>query len=262
MDDDVRLLGHPAESAGDEIHLALNRREVVLRTALQDERLAELGQVGNLRDVEPDVLGQDVAQPGHDLARRPALPLEIDDVRLHEHRAAVAEARHRLGAEGDVRELLNLETKGLCRALQEVAVARRALRVELEVLDLPVLEDDELDVLPADVDDHVGLGVKVHARLRVRDRLDEGDVGVQHVFEDVFGIAGRADAEHVQLAALIFDLLLQKGEDFHRVFDGVALGELIGFADDVLLHVEQDALGARTAAVETDECLHGSAGRV
>ncbi len=50
-------------------------------------------------------------------SRLPALALEVDDVRLHEHRAAVAELRERLGAEGDVGELLDLEAEAFARSI-------------------------------------------------------------------------------------------------------------------------------------------------
>ena len=79
------------EARLDEIHLRLHRRQVVLRAALQQERVPIAEQVRDLRNVQPDVLRQHVAQAGHDLFRLPSLALEVHDVRLHEHRAAVAE---------------------------------------------------------------------------------------------------------------------------------------------------------------------------
>ena len=196
--DDVGLDALAVEARFDEIDLRLHRRQVVLRAALQHEVRAEGRQVGDLRDVEPDVLRQHRGQAGHDLLRLPALALEIDDVGLHEDGAAVAEARHRLGAEGDVGVLLDLEAEAFGGGLQEVAVAGRALRVELEVLDLAVLQDDELDVLAADVADHVDVVVEVQGRLGVRDRLHQRHVRAQRILQDVLGVAGRADAEDLQ----------------------------------------------------------------
>jgi hypothetical protein len=83
-------------------------------------------------------------------------------------------------------------------ALQEVAVAGRALGVELEVLHLAVLQDDDLDVLAADVAHHVDVVVEVQRALAVRDRLDDRRVGAEHVAEDVLGVAGGADAEDLE----------------------------------------------------------------
>ncbi len=56
--EDVGVLVLAGEAALDEVHLRLHRGQVVLRAALQHEAPAELGQVRDLRDVEPDVLGQ------------------------------------------------------------------------------------------------------------------------------------------------------------------------------------------------------------
>ena len=49
------------EARLDEIHLRLHRRQVVLRSALQQEAPADGRKVRNLRNVQPDVLGQHVA---------------------------------------------------------------------------------------------------------------------------------------------------------------------------------------------------------
>src|SRR3989454_1865448 len=44
------------ESRLDKVHLGLDCREVMLRAALQDERLPERSEVRNLRDIQPNVL--------------------------------------------------------------------------------------------------------------------------------------------------------------------------------------------------------------
>ena len=68
------------EARLDEIDLRFDGGQIVLRAALQQEAAADRGEVGNLRDVQPDVLGQHVAQAGHDLFGLPALALEVDDI--------------------------------------------------------------------------------------------------------------------------------------------------------------------------------------
>src|SRR5262249_45169860 len=182
---DARLNVFAFESRFDEIHLRLDGGEVMLRAALQNEVRAERRDVRNLRDVEPDVFRQHGGEARHDLFRLPSLALEIDDVRLHEDRAAVAEGRHRLRAESDVGVIFDLHPEAFGGGLQEVAVARRALRVQLEVLDLAVLQNDQLDVLPADVDDHVYIFVKLQGRFGVRDGFDQRDVGSERVLQNV-----------------------------------------------------------------------------
>src|SRR2546426_5011375 len=112
------------ESRLDKVHLGLDCREVMLRAALQDERLPERSEVRNLRDIQPNVLGQDVGEPGHDLFRLPALPLEVHDVGLHEDRATVSEHGHGLGAEGEVSILLDVVAKADAGGLEEITVSR------------------------------------------------------------------------------------------------------------------------------------------
>ena len=132
----------------DEVVLGLDHGEVVVCPSLEEEGLAEAGQVRLLDDVEPDVLGQGQGEAGHDLRRLPAELLEVRDVLLQEDGAAVVKSRRPLGAERDVGPLADVIAEAGGRALEEVAVAGRALRVELEVLDGARLHDDDLDVLP------------------------------------------------------------------------------------------------------------------
>ena len=89
------------------------------------------------------------------------MTLEVDDVGLHEDRAAVAERGITLGGERDVGKLLDRIAEALRGGLQEVAVAGAALRVEFKVLDAPVLQDDDLDVLAAHVANHIHVVVEV-----------------------------------------------------------------------------------------------------
>src|SRR5215468_12464295 len=116
--------------AANEIDLRLHDRHVAVRAALEHELAPDGAQVLQLAGVDPDVDGQHGRQRGHDLFRRPALALLIDDVALQEHAAAHGQARHRLGLEGAIGVTLQWNVVALGHALQERAVARRALRVQ------------------------------------------------------------------------------------------------------------------------------------
>ncbi len=258
VDDHVGPRVLSLESRLDEIHLRLHRRQVVLRPALEQEPRPDGRQVRNLRNVEPDILRQHVAQARHDLFGLPALALEIDDVRLHEHRAAVAERREALRAEGHVGELLHRIAEPLRCRLQEVAVAGRALRVQLEILHAAVLEDDDLDVLPAHVADHVDVFVEVQAGLGVRHGLDDRRVRAHHVLQDVFRVAGGAHAEHLQRGALLGHLALELAQDLDGVLYGIALREPVRLQQDAAALVlrNQHGLGRGGAAVEADKAFH------
>ncbi len=209
MHDDLGLHALRLEALLNKIDLRLDRGEVVLSAALQDKARTQLGEVRDLRDVEPDVLWQNVGEPRHDLLGRPALTLEVDDIRLHEDRTAVAEGRHRLGREGEAGVLAHVVAKARRRALQEVTVARRALSVELEVLHLAVFQDDDLDVLAADVTDDIDVVIKVQRALAMSDSLDDRRIGPQHIAEDVLRVAGGANAEDLEVAIFGLDLMPQ-----------------------------------------------------
>src|SRR5262249_32079331 len=162
VDNDFRLAAGGVEVGMNKVHFSLHRRQVLLRPSLKHKTASELGQVGNAGNVQKNILGQYRGQPRQDLFGLPALALEVYDVRLHEHGAAVAENGHGLRGEGDVGVLVHANPQRLRGGLQEIAVAGRALRVELEVLDASIFQDDELDVLPADVHDHVWVLIEAH----------------------------------------------------------------------------------------------------
>src|SRR5262245_33370415 len=101
MHGDARLNFFAFEARLDEIDLRLDGGEFGLCPGWQNEVRSGRGDVRNLRDLEPDVFRQHGGEARHNLFRLPALSLEVDDVRLHEDRAAVTEGRHRLRAESD-----------------------------------------------------------------------------------------------------------------------------------------------------------------
>ena len=160
VNDDFGPLARGPETRVDEVHLGFHNSEVILRAALQDEARTEIGQVRDAGDIEENVLREDRGEPGKDLLGAPALALEVDDVGLHEDSAAVAEYRHRLSPEGLVGELLDGNPNIFRCRLEEVAVPGRTLRVQLEVFDAAVLQDDQFDVLAADVHDDMRIVVE------------------------------------------------------------------------------------------------------
>ncbi len=162
--------------------------------------------------------------------------------------------------ESQVGVLLDTQAKAFCRRLQEVAVAGRALRVELEILDTAVVQDDDLDVLPAHVDDDVRVVVELQGRFGVRHGLDQRHIGVQNVFENVLGVTGGGDAQNFQLRLLRFDLAAQVLEHFNRVLDRIAVRELISLAENVAVLIEQHGLGRGGTAVDADEAADSLVG--
>ncbi len=90
----------------------------------------------------------------------------------------------------------------------------------------------------------------------VRHGLDHVDVGEHRLFEHVGRVTGGAEPEHLELRSLVFDVAAQLREELLHVLDGVALGELVGLAEDVLLLVDEDGLRRGRTAVEPDDRSH------
>ena len=91
--------------------------------------------------------------------------------------------------------------------LEQHPVAGGAGVAELEVLDVAVLHEQDLDVLSADVADHVDVAEEVHRAHHVRDGLDDVHVGEHALFEHVGGVAGGAEADALERRALGLDLV-------------------------------------------------------
>ena len=141
--------------------------------------------------------------------------------------------------------------------MQKIAVAGRALRVQLEIPHAPVAQQNQLDVLPADIDDHLRIGKIMQRRLRVRDGLHQRHVRAQHLAENVLGVAGRAHAENLQpRAAIHFHLSAQIAKHLNRVRNRIALGEPIGLGQHLAARRQQHGLGGGGAAVQADEGFH------
>ena len=85
------------------------------------------------------------------------------------------------------------------------------------------MQNDDLNILPAHVDDDVRIFIELEGRLGVRHGLDQRDVGVQHVFQNVLGVAGGGYSQDLELGILRLDLSAQIFEHLNRVLDRVAV---------------------------------------
>ncbi len=187
----------------DVVDLRLDRREVVLRAALEHVARAQRGEPRDLHHVLPDVLGQHLGEAGEKLLLGEALLLEVDAIGVEEDGAAVAELGRELGAEGGVGVLGHRQAELVGHRLEEHAVAGGARVGEAEVGDVAVLHEQDLDVLPADVADDVDLAEVAHRAHHVGDGLDDVHVGAHRLFEHVGRVAGGAEAQHLQRGALV-----------------------------------------------------------
>ena len=83
-------IGH---AFADVIDLGLDRRQILLSAALQYKNTPQFGHARHLHHVLPDVFRQHQRQPGQQFFGVVAFFLEVDSVRVEEHRTAVAEGR-------------------------------------------------------------------------------------------------------------------------------------------------------------------------
>src|SRR6185369_12836747 len=202
VNDDFRTLACCPETAVDEIHFGFDDCKIVLCSSLQHKTRAKCREVGDAGHVQKHVLRQNGCQASEDFFRAPALALKVHDVGLHEHRASVAEHGHGIRGEGQISVLLHFQPKAFRSRLQEVAVPRRALGIELEIFDPAVVQDDQLDILPTHVDNDVRIIVELQSRLGMRNGLNQRDVGLQDILQNVFRVSGGRDTQNFQLGIL------------------------------------------------------------
>ncbi len=156
-----RLFARRAKTIAYEIHFRLHDGQIILRSSLQHKTRAQRRKIGNAGDVKKNVLREHSSKAGENFLRLPALALKINNVRLHENGAAITENRHRLCGKSQIRVLVYVQSEAFRRGLEEVSVPRRALRVQLEILHAPVMQNDDFDVLSAHVHDHVRIFIEL-----------------------------------------------------------------------------------------------------
>ncbi len=83
--------------------------------------------------------------------------------------------------------------------------------------------------------------------------FDQRHIGVQHVFENVFGVPRGSHAEHFEGCAFALDLLAELFEHLNGVLDWIAIGELIALAENLSSFAEHDCLSGSRAAIDADE---------
>src|SRR5581483_329774 len=143
------------------------------------------------------------------------------------------------------------------RGLQEIAVSGGALGVELEIFNAAVVQDNKFNVLPSDVHNDVGIVVELQRRLCVRDGLDQGDVGLENIFQNILCVTGCANPQDLELGSLGLDLPAQVFEHLDRVLDRVAVRELVSLAKDVAVFVQQHGLSRSGTTIDANEATHG-----
>lgn len=95
--------------------------------------------------------------------------------------------------------LLNRNAELIRHRLQEHPVTGGALIGQLEIANVPVLEEENLDILTADIADHIDVAELVNGAHHMRDRLHDINVCPQRFFQHVCGVSRSAEADDLQL---------------------------------------------------------------
>jgi len=227
---------------------------------LKDKPRAQCGQVWHLGDMQKTFLGSTVANPASIFFRPPPLALKVDDVSLQKHCASIAENRHCIGVEGSLGIVLDGNAQPLGRGLKKVPVAGRALRVQFEVLDAPIAENDELDILAANVHDHMRVLEECMADSVWATVSTQSHVCLQHPLQDVLGITPSCrrrerSKSHPEIPPADGDWRRSQ-----LCPEWISVRELIGFSQNVALFRQEYGLGGCGTAIETDEGPHSLAG--
>jgi hypothetical protein len=101
----------------------------------------------------------------------------------------------------------------------------------------------------------------VERALRVRDRLDQGHVGAQHVAQQVLRVARGSRSENLGPHSARVEVVAELADDFDHVLDRIAPREPVGLRQQLGVGSDQDRLGGRRATVDSQEGAHNSSVR-
>ena len=156
-----------------------------------------------------------IAQSGDEFVRFRALLLMIDEIGLHEHGAAFAEADRRFRAEREIAEFfLDVDAELFGLLFEERARSGGAGMIHLEIHDDGIINADIFGILPPDFENRVHFRVNMHGRPRLRRDFVAHGVRADEIAGQIAAGAGRGDAEN-------FDAIGDFRADF---FDAVPHG--------------------------------------
>ena len=206
--------------------------------------------------MQKDVARKHGGQPGQNLIGAPALTLEVDDVRLQKDRAAITEGRHRASGKGSLGITLDGNAEALRGGLQKITIAGRTLRVKPEIADATLTQQNQLDVLAANIDHHMRIGHIAQGGFGVRHGFGQSHVGAEYLLQNVLGVAGGSHAKNLQAGAGVhFHLAAKTTKNLDGIRNRVSLGEAIGLDQHLAALREKHRLGGRGTAIETDKGL-------
>ena len=123
-----------------------------------------------------------------------ALFLRLLDRAVHEHGTARTQLDGVFREQPEAGKLVDLHAHRLCERLNERSAPRRARLVEHDGIDGAVLDLEALDVLPADVDDEIHVGIEIERGFEMRDRFHDAEIDLERRFEHILAVSRHARA--------------------------------------------------------------------
>ena len=157
--------------------------------ALHEDVLAQLVRRFGADDLVDRVFHDGGGEPRGDVLHGRALLLRLFDGAVHEHRAAAAQLNGMFREQPELGKFVDLHAHRPGEGLDEGTAARGARLVEHDRVDRAVLDLETLDVLPADVDDEIGLRVEIQRGFEVRDRFDDAEIRPDRRLHHIFAVA-------------------------------------------------------------------------
>ena len=111
-----------------------------------------------------------------DILHARALFLRLLDRTVHEHRAARAEFDGLFGKQAEFGKLVYLHAHGFGERLDKGTAARRTRLVEHDAVDGAVFDLETFDILSADIDDEIDVGIEKHGGLEMRHRFHDAEI--------------------------------------------------------------------------------------
>ena len=178
-----------------------------------------------------------------------ALLLRLLHRGIHEHRAARPEVDRIAREQPQLCKLLDVIAHRLGECADKRSAARRTRLVEHDRIDRIVAHLKALDILAADIEDEIDVGVKKARGLKMRHRLDKARVERKRVFHQLLAVAGRRAAADLHAVPAARQQRLKLCA--HQL-DGIAAVGAVKIVEDASVPGDQHKLCRRAAAVDAE----------
>ena len=194
-----------------------------------------------------------VAYPGDDILSGVAHLDFVDQIRFGKYCAPGGNLSGVGGAEGIISDLLHLNAQAFCLAGEKSPGARGAEGIHGVVHRDTVFHQNDLGVLPADLQNCADIRVKGGGAHRMGGNLVFHHSGPDDNAYQFSGAAGGAGGH--DLETLLVKLAFQEPDQFFHCADRISLGPNILAAEDAVVFVDDNAFGGDRPHVNAQICV-------